>query len=82
MSVPRVSFGSNIGHWRCLPDVRFAPQKRTQIGHFPRSEKCQYRTRAMQLLNHLVSAREERFRDRKTKQLSCFEIYYQLKFGR
>jgi hypothetical protein len=34
------------------------------------------------LLNHLVGAREERFQDRKIKQLSCFEIYDQLKFGR
>jgi hypothetical protein len=66
--------------------VRFTSNS-VRIGASQRTDAlCQERARAMQqteaLLNHLVSAREKRFRDRESKRVSCFEIYDQLKFGR
>jgi hypothetical protein len=62
---------------KSLRHQRFLPCATFRLGHL------QHRTcTEVRLLNHLVRAGEQYWRDREAERLSGLEIDYQIKFGR
>ena len=64
------------------PEIRLPlfPRKRTQVGHRAVSVSCQYRKWPV-LLDHLVGASEQRWRNLKAERLRSLKVDDELEFG-
>src|SRR5215467_13876130 len=80
--LPMTAVGLRFGHSATSAQCPFWPTLRTQVGHLPRSEKCQEghmqcsKDRAS--FNQCVSTHQKRFRDRKANGLGSSKIDGQL----